>query len=98
MMKAISNTPVNPTLFKYYEYRVYKDNGTGDFWSIVPDATNQIKVIKSEGATQLNLLEFTGTRITEAGIKYRIACRTVDIHDNYSDTSALASLLVRNIV
>lgn len=98
MMKAISNTPVNPTLFKYYEYRVFKDSGTGDFWSTVPDATNQIKVIKSEGATQLNLLEFTGTRITEAGIKYRIACRTVDIHDNYSDTSALASLLVRNIV
>jgi hypothetical protein len=97
-MKAISNTPINPSLFKHYEYRVYRDTGTTDFWSTTPDATNQIKVITATGATRQNLLEFTAPRISEAGIKYRVACRTVDIHDNYSATSALASLVIKTIV
>lgn len=98
MMKAVSNTAVNPSLFKYYEYRVYKDEGTGDFWDTVPDSTNQIKVVKSEGSAQLSVLEFTGSRISQTGVKYRVACRTVDIHDNYSDTSALSSLIIKTIV
>lgn len=98
MMKAVSNTAINPALFKYYEYRVYKDEGTGDFWNITPDSSNQIKVVKGTGATQLSVLEFTGSRISETGVKYRVACRTVDIHDNYSNTSALASLVIKTIV
>ena len=97
-MNAISNTPINPALFKYYEYRIYRDSGTADFWNLVPDSTNQIKVVKSTGATRQNLLEFTAPRLSEAGITYRVACRTVDIHDNYSDTSALASLKIKTIV
>jgi hypothetical protein len=97
-MKAISTTEINPALFKYYEYRIYRDSGTTDFWNLVPDNTNQIKVVKSTGATRQSLLDFTTPRLSEAGITYRVACRTVDIHDNYSDTSALASLKIKTIV
>ena len=98
VMKAVSTTPVNPALFKHYEYRVYRDTGTGDFWTTVPDSTNQIKVVKSTGTAQQSLLDFTGSRISEAGVKYRIACRTVDIHDSYGDTSALSSILIKTII
>jgi hypothetical protein len=97
-MSAISNTPINTALFKHYEYRIYRDSGTTDFWNIVPDSTNEIKVVKSTGATRQSLLDFTAPRLSEAGITYRVACRTVDIHDNYSDTSALASLKIKTIV
>jgi hypothetical protein len=98
MMKAVSNVAINPSLFKYYEYRVYKDEGTGDFWNITPDASNQIKVIRSNGSAQLSILEFTGARLSAGGVKYRVACRTVDIHDSYSDTSALESLIITTII
>jgi hypothetical protein len=98
IMKAVSEVELNPALFKFYEYRVYRNSGTGDFWDIVPDDTNQIKTIKVNSVAELNLLEFTGIRISESGVKYRIACRTVDIHDNYSDTSALTSILIKTIV
>ena len=97
-MKAVSNTPVNPALFKHYEYRIYRNTGTGDFWNLTPDSTNNIKVVKSTGATRQNLLEFTTPRLSDAGINYRVACRTVDIHDTYGDTSALASILIKTIV
>ena len=97
-MKAVSNTAINPALFKHYEYRIYRDAGTGDFWTTTPDNTNQIKVVKSTGATRLSLLEFSTPRLSSAGINYRVACRTVDIHDNYSTTSALASLIIKTIV
>jgi len=98
MMRAVSNLAINPALFKYYEYRVYKNEGTGDFWNITPDSSNQIKVIKSSGSTQISVLEFSGSRISGIGVKYRVACRTVDIHDNYSDTSALESLIITTII
>ena len=97
-MSAISNTAINPTLFKHYEYRIYRDSGTTDFWNIIPDNTNQIKVVTSTGATRQSLLDFTTPRLSEAGIIYRVACRTVDIHDNYSDISALASIKIKTIV
>jgi len=97
-ISAISNTPINTALFKHYEYRVYRDNGTTDFWDLIPDNTNQIKVVTSTGATRQSLLDFTAPRLSEAGINYRVACRTVDIHDNYSSTSALASILIKTIV
>jgi hypothetical protein len=97
-MSAISNTAINPSLFKHYEYRIYRDSGTTDFWNLVPDSTNEIKVVKSTGATRQSLLDFTAPRLSEAGITYRVACRTVDIHDNYSDTSVLASLKIKTIV
>lgn len=97
-IRAISETPFNPVLFKYYEYRIYRDSGTTDFWNIVPDNTNEIKVVKSTGATRQSLLDFTTPRLSETGITYRVACRTVDIHDNYSDTSALNSIKIKTIV
>jgi hypothetical protein len=97
-MSAISNTEINPALFKHYEYRIYKNSGTGDFWNLTPDSTNNIKVVKSTGATRQSLLDFATPRLSEAGVNYRVACRTVDIHDNYNDTSALASILIKTIV
>ena len=97
-MKAISTIDINPSLFKYYEYRIYRDSGTTDFWNLVPDNTNEIKVVKSTGATRQSLLDFTTPRISEGGITYRVACRAVDIHDNYSSTSALASIKIKTIV
>lgn len=96
-MSAASDVPNNTALFKTYEYRVYRDTGTEDFWEIEPNATNQIKVVRSTGIAQLNLLEFTGTRISTAGVTYRVACRTVDIHDSYSATSALGTIVIKTI-
>ena len=97
-MRAISIVDINPALFKHYEYRVYRDTGTGDFWNIDPTSTSEIKVVTSTGAARLNLLQFTSPRLSEAGINYRIACRAVDIHGNYSTISALSSILIKTIV
>ena len=83
-----------PSDFKAYAYRLYKDSGTTDLW----DTTPVIPEMQSQGQGRLDLLSVPLPRISEAGINYRIACRVLDKTGNYSQTSSYASILVRNIV
>lgn len=96
-MTPITTTPLNTSLFKTYEYRVYRDTGTEDFWDIVPNNSNQIKVVKSTDVGQISLLDFSGIRLSTAGVTYRVACRTIDIHNNYSAMSALGTIVIKTI-
>ena len=90
-----------PSDFKAYAYRLYRDTGTTDLW----DTTPVIPEVQSQGQGRLDLLSVplitnsvSTPRITEAGVNYRIACRVLDKTNNYSETSSYASILVRNIV
>lgn len=83
-----------PTDFKAYAYRLYRDTGTTDLW----DTTPVIPEMQSQGQGRLDLLSVPLPRISEAGVNYRIACRVLDKTNNYSETSSYTSILVRNIV
>ena len=90
-----------PTDFKAYAYRLYRDTGTTDLW----DTTPVIPEMQSQGQGRLDLLlvplitnSVSTPRISETGVNYRIACRVLDKTNNYSETSSYASILVRNIV
>jgi hypothetical protein len=89
--------------FKTFEYRVYRNPGSGDFWQLGTGLTD-IKTVQSRGASRINLIEFdlgTGQnpkpRITFAGVQYRVACRTVDTNNNYSKISTLGVVTVTHI-
>lgn len=90
-------TLVKPSDFDSYEYRLYKDTGTEDFWDIVPDTTNNIKVINSSGDARFNLLDVPLPRISTDGITYRVACRAKDRAGNYSADSALGTIVIKTI-
>jgi len=82
--------------FKEYEFRLYKDSGSGDFWNL--DVTNYgIKTTKNTVAGVFNLKEFSAPRISSAGINYRIACRAIDKNDNYSSSSTVGSIIIATI-
>lgn len=90
---TLSNVPKD---VKTYEYRLYKDTGTGDFWDL-DVATNNILVSQSLSQGKFNLLDVAIPRISEAGITYRIACRPVDNNNNYGASSALGTIVVKTI-
>ena len=81
--------------FKTYEYRVYKDAGTGDFWDTV--SATLIKSIQSRGVGRIDLLSFPTPRLSDAGVQYRVACRTIDNNNNISTTSILSSFILKTI-
>jgi hypothetical protein len=84
-----------PKDFNYYEIRVFKDSGTGDFWTST-DAN--IKKFTSTGAVSVDLKDFTTPRLSASpGTQYRIACRMVDNAGNYNSTSTLTSILLTKI-
>lgn len=83
--------------FRAYEYRLYKDTGIEDFWDIVPDTTNNIKVIESPSEARFNLLDLPSPRISQAGITYRVACRTISRSGEYSSESALGTIVLTTI-
>jgi len=89
--------------FKTFEYRVYRNPGTGDFWEL-GSGLDDIKTVQSRGPGRINLIEFSlGTginptpRLTYTGVQYRVACRTVDTNNNYSRTSSLGVVTVTHI-
>ena len=86
-----------PSDFDAYEYRIYKDTGTEDFWEIVPDTINNIKVQTTANEARFNLLDMPTPRISTAGITYRVACRAKDRSGNYSAESALGTIVVKTI-
>ena len=85
-----------PSDFKYYEYRIYKDTGSTDFWDL--DLTlNNIKAMTSTNEGRFDLRDQAKPRISANGITYRVAARAVDNNGNYSSVSALASIVVKTI-
>jgi sulfur carrier protein ThiS len=83
--------------FQTFEYRLYKDTGVEDFWEITPDNTNNIKVIRSPSEARFNLLEQPTPRISDAGITYRVACRSMNRNNEYSSDSVLGTIVVTTI-
>jgi hypothetical protein len=82
--------------FLTYEYRLYKDTGSSDFWEL-DTTTNNIKIIRSTEEARFDLRDQPAPRISQAGVTYRVACRTVDRTNNYSDVSTLGTIVVKTI-
>jgi len=82
--------------FKEYEFRVYKNSGSGDFWNLDTVKYN-IKTVRNPIGGIFDLKEFPTPRISSTGIAYRVACRAVDKNDNYSTSSALGNIVITTI-
>jgi len=81
-----------------YEYRLYKDTGSEDFWELdTTDPAYNIKVIRSTEEARFDLRDQPTPRLSAAGVTYRVACRTVDRTNNYSAESTLATIVVKTI-
>jgi sulfur carrier protein ThiS len=94
---AVPTTDVDkPSNFKTYEYRMFKDTGTEDFWEL-DVVSNNIQVIQTTDTARFDLLKVAPPRISETGITYRVACRALDTNNNYSTESALGTIVVTTI-
>ena len=82
--------------FSTYEYRLYKDTGSEDFWELDTD-TNNIKIIRDTGNARFDLRDQPAPRISAAGVTYRVACRALDKQGNYSTESTLGTIVVKTI-
>ena len=103
-------TPTNitkPSDFDHWEFKIYKDTGSADFWDIEPTVTTVINGVTVQGNYIQTVTGYDSGRfdlrtqekpiISTSGIEYRVACRAVDRNGNYSDTSTLNSILVKTI-
>lgn len=97
IVAKVPQTFVQQPDFQTFEYRLYKDTGVEDFWEIVPDTTNNIKVIRSTAEARFNLLDLPIPRISASGITYRVACRSVNRNNEYSAESVLGTIVVTTI-
>ena len=94
---AVPTTDLNkPANFKTFEYRLFKDTGTEDFWEL-DVVSNNIQVIQTTDMARFDLLKMPLPRISETGITYRVACRALDNNNNYSPESALGTIVVTTI-
>jgi hypothetical protein len=94
---AVPTTDLNkPPNFKTFEYRLYKDTGTEDFWEL-DVISNNIQVIQTSDRARFDLLKMPLPRISETGITYRVACRALDNNNNYSPESALGTIVIATI-
>lgn len=102
---------VKPEDFKHYEYRIYKDTGSEDFWEL-PVINKTSTPAEATLAATYNIFYTTSTnegrfniadpinplpRISANGVTYRVACRAVDNTGNYSNTSTLGTIVVKTI-
>jgi hypothetical protein len=83
-----------PNDFKSFEVRVWQNSGTGDFWNTI---NSGIKVYSGIGAITVDLKNFVSPRLSEAGVRYRIACRVLDNVGNYSSSSTLGAIIIKTI-
>lgn len=88
-------TGVLPDNFKSYEFRVYKDAGSGDFWTSTDSA---IQILRGTASAIFDLTLFATPRLSTIGTKYRVACRILDSSGNYNTTSALTSITLTSLV
>lgn len=93
-LNVIPSMTIIPDDFKHYEVRVYKDAGSGDFWS---STDPKIKKVTTTSIASIDLKDFDEHRISASGINYRIACRVVDSVGNYSNTSMLTNIVLYTI-
>ena len=96
VVATVPQSFVKSSDFKCFEYRLFKDTGTEDFWDL-DVVTNNILVQQSQGDGKFNLLSVPLPRISEAGITYRVACRTLSNNGNYSTVSALGTIVIKTI-
>lgn len=82
--------------FDTYEYRLFKDTGSEDFWEL-DLVENNITVIKNNGEARFDLREQPRPRLSTAGVTYRVACRALDKQGNYSTESTLGTIVVKTI-
>lgn len=85
---TLSNRPAD---FKYYEIRVFKDEGAGDFWD---NTSPEIVRLNTTGTVNVDLKLFAPPRLSVQGVNYRIAARAVNSVGVYSSTSAIDSITV----
>lgn len=97
IVAKVSQNFVRQTDFDVFEYRIYKDTGSEDFWEIEPNTTNNIKIIRTTAEARFNLLDLPTPRISASGITYRVACRAVNRNNEYSAQSALGTIVVKTI-
>lgn len=106
-LAVVPSMPNKPADFKWFEVRIWKDTAplTFDFWDYSttnlmtnsqPNDTNVFRIIRSSDPqglkTDLRTFGNPGTRISTAGVRYKIACRAWDGR-NYSTNSALTTWL-----
>jgi hypothetical protein len=82
--------------FDTYEYRLFKDTGSEDFWEL-DLVENNITVIKNNGEARFDLRKQPRPRLSTAGVTYRVACRALDKQGNYSTISTLGTIVVKTI-
>ena len=87
-----------PNDFKTYEYRIKKDTGTEDFWALDPeDPLNGVQVTQSIVEGRFNIMDQLSPRLSETGVTYKVACRVVTRTNEYSETSAVDTIVVTTI-
>ena len=82
------------TDIKAYAYRLYKSTVTTDLWNTTP----VIPEVQSQGQGRLDLEKVAIPRISEAGIDYKVECRTLDQTGIYSAISSYALIKIKTIV
>jgi hypothetical protein len=96
--RLLTITPVvavKPTDFNFFEARVFKDAGSGDFWTSTDASIKKVIITGSSGTVDLK--DFSIPRLSDSGTQYRVACRIVDTAGNYSATSTLATISLTKI-
>ena len=93
---AKPNVTLRTPDFFTYEYRLYKDTGSEDFWELDTTANN-IKIVQSTGDARFDLRDQPAPRLSAGGVTYRIACRALDKQGNYSTESTLGTIVVKTI-
>ena len=102
--------PINltkPRDFDHWEFKIYKNSGSADFWDITPTVTTVVNGVTVQGNYIQSTTGYESGRfdlrnqpkpvISTTGIEYRVACRAVDRNGNYSSASTITSILVKTI-
>lgn len=93
---AKPNVTLQTDDFLTYEYRLYKNTGSDDFWEL-DTTTYNIKIIRDTGNARFDLKDQPAPRLSTAGVTYRVACRALDKQGNYSTESTLGTIVVKTI-
>lgn len=85
-----------PVDFKHYEFKVFKNETNVAFWDT--EAPEDLLITKiGASTTRFNLRDFATPRLSEQGIKFRIACRMVGTMNNYLTDIAITNVYLTNL-